>query len=186
MPRKKSTTPVAEASPAEGGDVNNVDKIRDILFGNQIREFDDKFSQLEQRMSAEIAGLRQENALQIDSLKTFVESEIEILTSKLAGEEKSRINELDNLESELKKVGRQMDEKISDVGASLDAQSRDINQKLLKQSQDFNAEVTNQTDITRKRMDDYKRELTNSKVDRSVLAEMLNTLALQINAETPE
>ena len=177
-----STKKTTHTAP-ETGDLDNVDKIRDILFGNQMRDFDRKFSQLEERISNDLGNLRKENSLQIESLQTFIESEIEILASKISTEEQTRIDEMDELDSDLKKNVKQIDKKITDIGKSLETQSREINQKMLKQSQDFNAEMNNQFDQTRKRMDDYKQELSTAKVDKSILAEMFNSLALQINAD---
>ena len=169
----------------EMSEQDNVDKIRDILFGNQMRDLDRKFSQLEDRIASDFSAMRKENNSQIESLQSFVESEIDILTSKLAGEEKTRIDQLDDVDSEIKKNVRQLNDKIADLVKSLDKQSRDSNQKVLKQSQDFSSELTSQIDKTRKRMDGYNQELTLGKVDKASLAEMLNTLALQLNQEEP-
>ena len=179
--KTKAKTAMPEAS--DSAELDNVDKIRDILFGNQMRDFDKKFNQLEDRISAELTSLRKENSLQMESLQTFIEGEIEILSNKLSAEESSRIEEMDDLDSELKKSARQLDKKIADLSKALDTQSRDINQKMLKQSQDFNSELKSQIEQTRKRMDDYKQELASTKTDKSVLAEMFNSLALQINAD---
>ena len=183
--QKKTTrnTEAANKNTAEPTELDNVDKIRDILFGNQMRDFDRKFNQLEERIASDLTNLRKENSLQIESLQTFIESEIEILASKLSSEEKTRIDEMDDMDAGLKKNVKQIDKKIADAGKSLDTHSREMNQKMLKQSQDFNIEMNSQFEQTRKRMDDYKRELTASKVDKSILAEMLNSLALQINAD---
>lgn len=184
--RKKASVKPDRDTSADNPDINNVDKIRDLLVGNQLRDFDDKLEQLEEQISGDLASIRQENALQMESLKTFIESEIDILASKLAGEEKSRITDMDELQAELQKTAKKMDEKFTQTGKSLDSQSRDINQKILKQSQDFTTEMNAQIEQTRKRMDTYKQQLSSSKVDRSGLAEMLNTLALQINADEPD
>ena len=43
--------------------------------------------------------------------------------------------------------------------------------------------MNNQLEIIRKRMDEYKQELLTTKVDKSILAEMFNNIALQINAD---
>ena len=180
---KKSQVKKAVNAATEDADVESVDKIRDILFGNQMREFDRRYAQLEDSISGDIESLRKENALQIESLQTFIESEIAILAKKLTGEEKVRIEEMDNLDSELKKSVKQIDSKIAEVGKSLDSQSSSINQKILKQSKDFNAEMKGQFDQARKRMDGYKQELSTGKVDKSALAEMLNSLAIQINGD---
>ncbi|MBL7000023.1 MAG: hypothetical protein ISR73_09210 [Gammaproteobacteria bacterium] len=175
--------PATEPAMPENADLTNVDKIRDILFGNQMRDYDRKFNQLEERIASDLSNLRKENALQIESLQTFLESEIEILGSKLSSEEKTRVNEMDNLDELISKNVRQIDQKISELGSTLDTQTRETNQKMLKQSQDFNTELASQIEQTRKRLDDYKQDLSSGKVDKSVLAEMLNTLALQINSE---
>lgn len=180
--KKPQVKNAVNAAP-ENADVESVDKIRDILFGNQMREFDRRYAQLEDSVSGDIESLRKENALQIESLQTFIESEIAILAKKLTSEEKVRIEEMDNLDSELKKSVKQIDSKIAEVGKSLDSQSSSINQKILKQSKDFNAEMNSQFDQSRKRMDSYKQELSNGKIDKSALAEMLNSLAMQINGD---
>ncbi len=166
---------------SENNEADSVDTIRDILFGNQMRGFDQKFAQLEERLASDISALRQENYRQIESLQTFIESEIDILGSKLTSEEKARVEEMDSLDSELKQTAKQLDKKIADAGNTLDKQSREINQKILKQSQDFNSELNTQLEQSRKRMDGYKQELSTAKVDKSTLAETLNALALQIN-----
>ncbi len=168
---------------SEIADTDNVDKIRDILFGNQMRDFDRKFDQLEQRLADEIDNLRKENSLQIESLQTYLDSEIAILSSKLSNEEQTRINELDDLDETLKKNIKQIDTKILDLANLLDTQARETNQKVLKQSQDFNAEMNQQLDLIKKRMDDYKQHLNEGKVDKSHLAEMFNTLAVEINGD---
>lgn len=167
----------------EADEQDNVDKIRDILFGNQMRELDRKFAQLEDRIASDFSAARKENTNQVESLQSFVESEIEILTSKLSNEEKTRAAQLDDVDDEIKKNVRQINEKVAELVKSLDKQSRDTNQKILKQSQDFSGELSSQMDQTRKRMDGYNQELTVGKVDKTALAEMLSSLALQLNQE---
>lgn len=168
-------------NPAENGDIDSVDKIRDILFGNQMRDFDRKFSQLEERIASDLASLRKENSLQIESLQSYIESEVAVMDSRLGSEEKTRIQDTDQLEDELRKNIKRIDQQMTEAGSSVDKQTREINQKLLKQSQDFTAEMGQQLEQLRKRLDDFKQDLSTGKVDKSVLSEMLNTLAIQIN-----
>ena len=125
--------------------------------------------------------MRQENAHQIESLQSFVESEVEILSDKITGEEKTRIEQLDELDADLKKSVKQIDNRLLELGKSLENLSRDTNQKILKQSQDQNAELSKQIEQSRKRMDGYREELALGKVDKLALAEMLNGLAMQLN-----
>ena len=178
---KKNSKSNSNGAIDETAEADNVDKIRDILFGNQMRDVDKRFASLEKSLTNDLAAMRNENALQIESLKTYIESEIEILGSKLSGEEKSRIEDVDDLDGRVKQQAKQIDKKIADVVKSLDKTSRDTNQKILKQTQDFGNELTKQISETRDRMDDQREALSAAKVDKQVLSEVLNALALQIN-----
>jgi len=66
-PQKKAATPAKTTESSDTNELDNVDKIRDILFGNQMRDFDRKFHQLEERISSELDSLRKESALQMES-----------------------------------------------------------------------------------------------------------------------
>jgi len=178
---KKNSKSNSNGAIDETAEADNVDKIRDILFGNQMRDVDKRFASLEKNLTNDLAAMRNENALQIESLKTYIESEIEILGSKLSGEEKSRIEDVDELDGKVKQQAKQIDKKVADVIKSLDKTSRDTNQKILKQTQDFGNELTKQISETRDRMDDQREALSAAKVDKQVLSEVLNALALQIN-----
>ena len=180
---KKTSKAKTNDSADNQNDDDNVDKIRDILFGNQMREVEKRFNSLEKNLASDLDKLRNENALQIESLKTFIESEIEILGSKLAGEESARIENVDELDNQLKQQVKLIKKEIGDVGKSLDKQTSDTNKKMLKQSQDFSKELTDQISEARERMDGHRDELAGSKVDKLLLAELLNTLALQINPQ---
>ncbi len=174
------------ATAAGAVDTDNVDKIRDILFGNQMREVDKRFDRLEKILSKDIDSLRNDNARQIESLKTFVESELEILAARLASEERARIENDDEIDGLVKAQAKQLDKKIADLAKSLDKSTSDINQKILRQAQDFGDELSRQLGEARERMNEHRDELSAAKVDKLALAEMLNALALQVNAdETP-
>lgn len=181
--RKKTVRTNSGTSNVDNVEADNVDKIRDILFGNQMREVEQRFANLEKSLTNDLSAMRSENALQIESLKTYFESEIEILGSKLAGEEQSRIENADELDDKVKQHVKQIDKKIGDMVKSLDKNSRDINQKILKQSQDFSNELGKQIGEARDRMDGHRQELSSAKADKLVLAEMFNALALQVNPD---
>lgn len=181
--QKKSGKSAKTNSEGDAGEADNVDKIRDILFGNQMREVDKRFASLEKTLANDLAALRNDNAMQIDSLKSYIESEVEILGSKLAAEEKARIDNVDELDARLKQQIKQIDGKLSDLAKTLDKTARDINQKLLKQSQDFSKELSQQISDVRERMDQQREALGAGKVDKAVLAEVLSALALQVNAD---
>ncbi|MBW4571424.1 MAG: hypothetical protein KME31_26440 [Tolypothrix carrinoi HA7290-LM1] len=52
-------------------EINSLDKVRDILFGNQMREVERKFARLEERLIKECTNLRDENRKRLDSLESY-------------------------------------------------------------------------------------------------------------------
>ncbi len=183
---KKGSRGNSKADPATVSEADNVDKIRDILFGNQMREMDQRFASLEKNLARDLDKLRSDNNLQLESLKDYVESEVEIINGKLAAEEKARIEGDDELEDQLKQQIKLIDRKLADLGKQLDKHAREINQKLLKQSQDFSNELNNQISEARERMDSHRQELGAAKVDKLTLSEILNNLALQVTGGEPK
>ncbi len=177
---KKGSRGNSKSDSGAAAEADNVDKIRDILFGNQMREMDQRFASLEKSLARDLDKLRNDNILQIESLKSYVESEIDILGSKLGAEEKARIEGDDELEDQLKQQVKLIDKKLADLGKQLDKTAREINQKMLKQSQDFSNELNNQINEARERMDSHRQELGAAKVDKLTLSEILNNLALQV------
>jgi hypothetical protein len=57
----------------------NVDKIRDILFGSQMRDYDKRFGRLEERLAKAADALRDDLKKRFDSLESFVQQEVESL-----------------------------------------------------------------------------------------------------------
>ena len=65
MAIKKQETEQTQPPP------DNVDQIREILFGNQIRAVDERFQSVEKRMSRESEGLRKTLENRIHDLEKF-------------------------------------------------------------------------------------------------------------------
>jgi len=78
--------PVPE--PAGAG---NVDKIRDILFGTQMRDYEQRFARLEETLLREAADLRESTRKRFDALESYMRKEFEALESRLKSERDERV-----------------------------------------------------------------------------------------------
>src|SRR5215212_4784716 len=102
-----STVEREAAIKTEGGDVldttlnktdetpslaeaSNIDKIRDILFGVQMRDYEKRFTRLEERLLKESQDLRDETRRRFDSLEAFIKSEFAAVTDRLQSEQRTR------------------------------------------------------------------------------------------------
>ena len=79
--------PVKGASPGTDiTDSGSVDKIRDILFGNQMRDFDRRFSHMEERLIKSTQDLRDETHKRLEALELFFKKELDALKARLKSE----------------------------------------------------------------------------------------------------
>src|SRR4051794_13532709 len=64
----------------------NVDKIRDILFGSQMRDYEARFATLEETLLKETADIRESSRRRFDQLEGYIKGEFEALQNRLKSE----------------------------------------------------------------------------------------------------
>src|SRR5271156_4905894 len=81
--------PPAQEAPGEAG-AGNIDKIRDILFGSNMRDYELRFAHLEEALKKESADLRDSTRRHLESLESFVHKELAALEARLNAERDER------------------------------------------------------------------------------------------------
>ena len=81
--------------------LGDIDKVRDILFGKYVADFQQRFSELESRLEADVEELKKRLSDKIDSMDDAVNQSLAGLDSKIAAEETSRDSELSFLQEML-------------------------------------------------------------------------------------
>ena len=66
----------------------SLDKVREILFGAQVKDADKRFKRIEDRMSKEVSSVQDDLRRRMDSLQAFVEGELESLGKRLDVEQR--------------------------------------------------------------------------------------------------
>ncbi len=72
--------------PPPGGEVVGVDKIRDLLFGNQMQDYDRRFSKLEERFLQRFKDIESETARNLSAFESNAKKQVESLVSQLREE----------------------------------------------------------------------------------------------------
>jgi rRNA-processing protein FCF1 len=172
----RKSVPVMPTGTEEPG---NIDRIRDILFGNNIRDYDRRFVQLEDRLNAELADIRNETRRLFASLEAFVRDEVKSLLEQLKTEQTDRAEACGTLEREMEKLAKRTS-KDEDVAAAALRESR---QALLDQTKALHEEILT---ASKTLADSLKREsldLRSAKTDRAALAAVLNEMAVRISGD---
>lgn len=162
----------------------NVDKIRDILFGNQMREYEKRFTRLEERMHKEIGNLKEDLKKHFDTLESYVKKEMELLSDRQKSEKNDRSAAVQELSKELKDSASVNEKKISNVEDQLNKRSRELHDQILEQSKSLSAEIRERHEAVSAVLERETQELYNEKVDRSSLSELFMEMAMRLSNES--
>src|SRR5438477_825274 len=78
-----------------------VDRIRNIIFGSQMRDYDGRFQKLEERLAQEAAELRGDLHRQLQALEAFMKGEVESMTNRDKAEQSERVQAIQQLAHEM-------------------------------------------------------------------------------------
>ena len=104
---------LAPAPRVEGasGEKDSVDRIRDILFGAQVRQYDQRFNSVEDVIKKEIGILRNETRKTNETLENYTKKGLESLVAQLKNELKDRADAVGELSGKLDSVNKTLDQK---------------------------------------------------------------------------
>lgn len=167
------------AAVAENED-GNIDKIRDILFGSQSRDFERRFARMEERMSKEIADMRDETRRKLDALEDYIKGEVKSLTDRLVSEQNSRADAVKELAGELKDLSHNFDKKVTHINEQAAKAESDLRQQILSQSKNLSDEIQKRHNEQLASLERESTEIRDDKADRHALAELFTEMAMRL------
>ena len=163
------------------GNSGNVDKIRDILFGSQMREYEKRFVRLEERTQKDISSLKEELLKNFESLEHFMKKEIELLNERQENEQNERFSAIQKVSEELKSSSLTLENKISQTEDKLNKRARDLHEEILAQSKSLSEEIRQKHETISELLEREAEELRFDKVDRSDLSELFMEMAMRLS-----
>ena len=170
----------------EIADAGSVDKIRDILFGNQIRDFDRRFSQMEDRLAKATLDLRDETQKRIEALELFFKKELESLKHRIKSESDERADGDSRLNDEMKSTASTLKKGIAQVEEKLSESATELRQQILEQSKSLTAEIQSKSEQASESLRSSTNALDDAKIDRSALAEYFIEMAMHLSGRSGE
>lgn len=142
----------------DSGESGSVDKIRDILFGVQMRDYDRRFAGVEERLSRELATLRDETAQRFEALQNSLREGLDALHNRLNGEQQTR-------------------------GDSLQSLGNDLRRQLSEQGHQISSELVRRFDELSASLERQAGSLRHEKTDRATLAALLTEMAQRLHGQ---
>ena len=161
----------------------NVDRIRNILFGSQMRDYDGRFQKLEERLAREAGELRSELQRQLQALEAFMKGEAESMTNRVKAEQSERAQAIQQLAREMGETVRGLELKISNLDSQAAKDIRDLREQLLEQSKALSAEMREKHDQMKGHLEHEAGQIRAAMTGREALAEMLTEVALRLKNE---
>ncbi|MEZ5345548.1 MAG: hypothetical protein R2681_08345 [Pyrinomonadaceae bacterium] len=175
------STKVKESAQDALNEEENIDKIRDILFGVQVRDIETRFAKLEKRFEEEISKSRAETREQFAKIEEMLEKEVASLSEKIYNEQDSRNASLKELSSDLENASASISKELSGLSEKTASNEAEIRQNLIEQSKSLVALVTEKQKETLASLESKADGLEDSKADRRSLSNAFSEIARLLN-----
>lgn len=166
---------VSSATPDE-----SLDKVRDILFGAQSREFERRFAVLEEDLRHKTAEARAEAHQRLETLEAQLRQEVEQLTRRLQAEHEARAETITSVTAELHKLTRQLDDKIIELSQHTTDAQEDIRQQLVDEAKLLTKQIEQQSDDLQAALNHEVEQLDQAKLNRADIAQMFSEMAKRL------
>jgi DNA anti-recombination protein RmuC len=161
----------------------NLEKVRDILFGAQIRDYDRRFARLEERLVKEVADAREDARRRFDQLESFIRQEVAALGERLRAENQQRSQATEEITRELRDTSKALHQKVHQSDEQTSQAHREIRQQILDQSKNLSDEIRQKYEELAAALAREARELRSDKADRAALSNLFTELAMRLNNE---
>jgi hypothetical protein len=169
-----------QISPRDLGAGGNLEKVRDLLFGAQIRDMENHFARLEERLQKDLTELKDETRGRFESLEVFLRKEVESLTDQLKTEQEVRQQAMQTLTQELTETVKAFDQRTNQAEEHIVKAQRELRQHILDQSRTLRDEFWDRYRELSEATDHSVQELRAEKTDRATLAVLLTELAMRL------
>jgi DNA anti-recombination protein RmuC len=174
---------VPAAAPEQEAGGASLEKVRDLLFGGHMRDYDRRFARLEERLAKETADLREEVKKRLAGIEAFIRTEVESLSDRLQADHAQHSTAAQSLSRELNETAQSFQRKTAQIDDLVARNQRDLRQQLHDQQQQLSDEIRQRADEVLARLTREAHELRTDKTDRAALAALLTEMAMRLNDE---
>ena len=177
---------VAEISGKSLISDGNLDQVRDILFGAQLKDNESRFNDLEATIKTELEQAHKEFKSRLDILEDFVKGELASITGKLKKEQSERQQDTERLTERQDDHKRVSQNKLSSLEETLDETARELRKMILDQAKNLTDAAEKNYETLKNSLSTKAGQLNNSKTDRAALAQMFSEIAIRLGDDAQE
>ena len=175
----------AQASlAAQGnGEASGVDKMRELLFGNQMQDYDKRFAVMEERFQQRLRDVEAEAARSVANLESTMKKQLESVATQFREEKELRADGDKELERSQREHSQLVEKRLAQLSEQLARQEREFTDRLSHEVQGLRDEMRRRQDDARATTERMFAELSNVKTDRNLLAGLFIEIAKCLNQD---
>lgn len=158
----------------------NVDQIREIIFGGHIREYEQRFADLEKSLKDSQAKLRKDFEAQLKALKQSLEETHGALEQEIT----DRRDADEGLDGLLQSQGGEIGKDLESAEARLAARADELSAALAAAEKSLSSELTKQGNALKRDLEQISSRLEDNKVARAELSKLLGGVADRLAGDT--
>jgi len=161
----------------------NVDKIRDILFGSQMRDYEQRLDVVEKRLAQNFERTARNLEKRIERLDGYARREVDKLTEQIRAERKDRSSENKKGASDLGELAEQVETWFAEVDEQLSQEAKDLRDSLHQQTEELTTQIRDVHEQVQASLQKEASELADAKLGREDMAALLTEVAMRLNKD---
>jgi len=161
----------------------SVDKIRDLLFGNQMQDYDRRFANLEERFLQRFKDIESETSRNLGAFESNAKKQVDSLAAQLRDEKDQRADADKEIERVLREQTQALEKRMRTMSDQISQLERDMADRITREAQLLREEAKQKNADLRAMMENMFAELSNVKTDRNLLAGLFLEIARCLNQD---
>ena len=153
----------------ERGEVENLDRVRDILFGSQVRDSERRIGKLEELVTKEMADVREDVRKRLEAIEASVRKEVQSLLERLKAEQAQRGEAIKEVLQELKESAKSFQQRCGELQEQSAEAQKALRQEIADQAKSLRGDMLQARAEGVAELQRTSTELRTRMVDRSAL-----------------
>jgi chromosome segregation ATPase len=173
----------SQARENGAGDAVGVDKIRDLLFGNQMQDYDRRFSKLEERFSQRFKDVESEAKRNLEIYESNSKKQVESLATQLRNEKEARAEADKEIDRNLREQNQSLEKQVRALSDQVSELERELADRISRSDQMLRDEIKQKIEGVQLLIEKVFSDLSNVKTDRNLLAGLFVEVAKALNQD---
>lgn len=167
-----------------GGD--NIEKIREILFGHQMRRYEEMFTGLKDRLTGEVAELRRDMGRRLSAIEEHIHGEMATLSQRIREEQEEQSEAIQHISRDVQEKDDRYRKKLKQFADGMTKGHRDVRRQLIEETERIADEARQKHEETLSVLDDAVRKLRAEAIDRPTLSRLFEEMAFRLDRDLAE